>query len=192
MYCILLCRIYVRVLFFCNISPFLLLLCLSLCYELVTRSTDWLDCFYDLQFWTHGLEQDGRTGRHEVSEMQWLTADDALAVDGDGYGVAVHVWHVTQDLAAIVQVPHANVFIAACRQQLRTVATHAHTHVITLITATTVAIALCIRRFHSERRGLDGLSPLLWLRYLATEWALPAQNGANPALHIAYTPESLL
>ena len=54
-----------------------------------------------------------------------LTADDALAVDGDGDCEALHVGHGdTQYLAVIVQAPHSNVFSAARRHQLRTVTDH--------------------------------------------------------------------
>jgi len=57
-----------------------------------------------------------------------LTTDDALAVDGDGDCVAVHVRHTdAQHLTVLVQVPDANVFIAARSNHLRTVANHART-----------------------------------------------------------------
>jgi len=57
-----------------------------------------------------------------------LTADDALAVDGDGDGKALHVGHVdAQYLAVLSEAPNANVLAAARRHQLRTVTNNTHT-----------------------------------------------------------------
>ena len=56
-------------------------------------------------------------------DVRLLTTEDALAVDRDSDGVAVHVRHAdAQNLTVIVQVPDTNVFIAARSKQLRTVA----------------------------------------------------------------------
>jgi len=57
-----------------------------------------------------------------------LTADDALAVNGDGDGKALHVGHVdAQYLAVLSEAPNANVLAAARRHQLRTVTNNTHT-----------------------------------------------------------------
>lgn len=57
-----------------------------------------------------------------------LTADDALAVNGDGDGKALHVGHVdAQYLAVLGEAPDANVLAAARCHQLRTVTNNTHT-----------------------------------------------------------------
>ena len=54
-----------------------------------------------------------------------LTAENALAVDSDGDGEALHVGHRdAQYLAVVVEVPDTNVLHAARRHQLRTVTIH--------------------------------------------------------------------